>query len=356
MRTAIETRLDEAEKRAAHVETELERERRRRIDVETQLAYANVRLVEFERAEAALIRTVERAEAAARSAKEREAAAKEATVDTRRDAQAAREEAEAARRTIVIRNKTIAALRKNAPPKRRKLLADLQPRQKRARIAAATTHVAEELGDGYALTLAAQRLSAAEANAIRRVQRLTEATYDVIAKLAHWPSLSAVRAYEDDLIASCGGILMSIIDDRFECQLLEHPRLALARYIAYKRRVEWRGVLPALIELVVVVDKGDTVTKLGVYAATDVKMPQSPTNVLLLAAYRGPETRDLLEIAGREAFDSLNGIIADGGARLDLEGIYTWVPIRVLLAADFMAIAKVVSVKMTKIAKFRHSC
>ena len=366
MRTAIETRLDETEKRVALVETELERERRHRIDVKTQLAHANVRIARFVRAEAALITTVERAETATRSASERETAAKEATVDARRDAQAAREEAEAARRTIVSRNRTLAALRKNAAPKRRKLLVDCAPSQKRARIAAATTHIAKELGANYELVPTKQRVSNAEANALRRAYRLPERTHDVLAKAANLPSLGAVRLWERVLVDACGGIektthqLVDASDDSgtktisIELQWLSQPRLAFTRYIEQKLRSDWDDTLPEQIELVMVADKGGALTKIGLYVPTGVDEPQSQCNVLLLAAYRGIEKLELMAIAGKAAFNFVNDVIDKNGATLQLNERETFVRIVVLLTADFKMISLMVSTRKRLTERFRE--
>ena len=187
-----------------------------------------------------------------------------------------------------------------------------------------------------------ERLTAAEANALRRVHRLPERTYVVLAKTANLPTLVEVRAYERELVEACGGVDKPSIEG-VDAYALADSRLALERYVEHKRRVEWAGELPQELELVVIADKGDTMTKFGVYIATDVVAPQSPANILLLAAYRGDEKRELLQVAAAAALAFLNSIIADGGAQLTLDGETKFVAIKTLLSVDFKMLSILVS-------------
>ena len=323
-------------------------------------------------AEAAAATAVDREQAARReaaAARRSEAAAIREAADARRREAAARAQAAAradradkATRKARETKKTIVKLRAEAPPQRRKPFAELKPQQQRTRIEAAKATISETLGDGFAIIERKTPLTVAEANALRRVYRLPEHTYEALAAATNLPTIGDVRKYERQLVDDCGGIGEGAVNDA-EMRWLAQPLLALSGYVEQKRRIEWRGQLPEPLELVVVADKGDSLTKFGVYIATDIAAPQSPANILLLAAYRGNEERALLNVAAGAALHVLNQIIVNvragdrrfqrgkrhlqGGANLTLDGEEKFVAIKVLLAVDFKMLSLIVGGKMS---------
>lgn len=101
---------------------------------------------------------------------------------------------------------------------------------------------------------------------------------------------------------------------------------------------------------------GSDWSKFGLFVPTEVSNAQSPYNFLLLAAFEGPEQRQLIERATRTMFDFANQLIENGGIEANIGSGVEFIQVEVLFVADLKMMSLILGVNHSASTNFCPIC